>query len=143
MAVRPRTRRARDLRKNATEAERLLWRALRESFPVRVRRQHPIGRHIADFAIPAHKLVIEIDGGQHATAVESDTERTRALSAHGYRVVRFWNNDVLDNLAGVIATIAAEIDRSPHLTITLSAPRGGEGTRGELVCACVPAFPRE
>ncbi len=143
MTVRPRTRRARDLRRQATEAERILWRALRESLHAKVRRQHPIGRHIADFAIPAHKLVIEIDGGQHAAAIELDAERTRALSAHGYRVVRFWNNDVLGNIEGVIATIAAEIDRSPHLTITLSAPRGGEGTRGELVCACVPAFPRE
>jgi BirA family biotin operon repressor/biotin-[acetyl-CoA-carboxylase] ligase len=83
------------------------------NLPVKVRRQHPIGRHIADFAIPALKLVIEIDGGQHATAVKSDRERTRALDAHGYRVIRFWNNDVLGNLEGVMATIAAEIGQSP------------------------------
>ena len=61
--------------------------------PVKARRQHPIGRHITDFAIPACKLVIEIDGGQHARAVEADAERTRTLNAHGYRVIRFWNND--------------------------------------------------
>lgn len=114
MDVRPRTRRARSLRRNATEAEQILWLALREAdLPVRIRRQHPIGSHIADFAIPARKLVIEIDGGQHATAVDSDSERTRALAARGYRVVRFWNNDVLGNLEAVMATIMTEIDRSP------------------------------
>ncbi len=91
-----------------------MWRALREmNLPVKVRRQHPIGWHIADFAIPALKLVIEIDGGQHATMVEQDRQRARALNAHSYRVFRFWNNDVMANLEGVIATIAAEIDISP------------------------------
>ncbi len=91
-----------------------MWRALREmDLPVKVRRQHPIGRHIADFAIPALKLVIEIDGGQHATAVGSDRARTRAMNAHGYRVIRFWNNDVMENFEGVIATIAAEIGNPP------------------------------
>ena len=91
-----------------------MWRAVREmNLPGRVRRQHPIGQHMADFAIPADKLVIEIDGGQHATAVESDAERTRAMNAHGYRVIRFWNNDVMGNLEGVMATIAAEIGKLP------------------------------
>ena len=91
-----------------------MWRALREmDLPVKVRRQHPIGHHIADFAIPACGLVIEIDGGQHATAVGSDRARTRALNAHGYRVIRFWNNEVMENLEGVIETIAAEIGVSP------------------------------
>ena len=114
MAVRPKARRARNLRKNATEAEKSLWRALRAlNLPVNVRRQHPIGQCIADFAIPAHKLVIEIDGGQHAQMVEADEERTRDLNGHGYRVIRFWNNDVLDNLEGVLETIATAIGRSP------------------------------
>lgn len=64
MAVRPRTHRARNLRRDASDAERILWRALREmNLPVKFRRQHPIGRYIADFAIPARKLVIEIEGG--------------------------------------------------------------------------------
>jgi BirA family biotin operon repressor/biotin-[acetyl-CoA-carboxylase] ligase len=83
------------------------------NLPVRVRRQHPIGRYIADFAIPARKLVIEIDGGQHAVKTRSDALRTRALNAHGYQVIRFWNNEVLGNLDGVLQTIAAAVDRSP------------------------------
>ena len=114
MAVRPRTRRARNLRRSATDAEQILWRALREmSLPVNIRRQHPIGRYIADFAIPAHKLVIELDGGQHATAREADARRTQVLKEHGYRVVRFWNNDVTGNLEGVLAMIVAELDQTP------------------------------
>ncbi len=91
-----------------------MWRALREmNLPMKVRRQHPIGRHIADFAIPGLKLIIEIDGGQHATTIERDMARTRELNAHGYRVIRFWNNDVMANLEGVMETIAAEFDISP------------------------------
>ena len=112
--VKPRTHRARSLRKDATAAERLLWRALRDAaLPVRIRRQHPIGRYIADFAIPARKLVIEIDGGQHVTAARRDAARTGNLEAQGWRVIRFWNNDVTGNLAGVLETIAAEIEKTP------------------------------
>ena len=97
------------------------------SLPVKVRRQHPIGRHIADFAVPAHKLVIEIDGSQHAEAGDQDAARTRALQAHGYRVIRFWNSDVTGNLSGVIETIAAEIERSPTSPRPSPPRRGGEG----------------
>ena len=63
--------------------------------------------------MPARKLVIEIDGGQHATAAARDDARTRLLEAQGWRVVRFWNSDVMDNLPGVLETIAAEIERPP------------------------------
>lgn len=111
MAVRPQSRRARRLRKSATDAEQSLWYALRDlNLQFKIRRQHPIGPYIADLAIPAHKLVIEIDGGQHAASLDSDTERTRQLNARGYRVIRFWNNDVLGNLDGVIETIIAAIE---------------------------------
>ena len=114
MAVRSRTHRARQLRKHATDAEQILWRALREvELPGKVRRQHPIGRYVVDFAIPASKLAIEIDGGQHAAAREADALRTQALAEHGYRVIRFWNNEVLDNLEGVLETIVREINKSP------------------------------
>ena len=110
----PQTRRARTLRRNATQAERVLWRALRAMpLPVKVRRQHPIGRHIADFAVPSRKLVIEVDGGQHAIAVARDNARTRVLQAQGWRVIRFWNSDVMSNLDGVVETILAEVERSP------------------------------
>ena len=112
--VKPMTHRARRLRRDATAAERVLWRALRElALPVRVRRQHPIGRYIGDFAVPARKLVIEIDGGQHARAVARDNARSRELAARGWRVIRFWNGDVTGNLAGVLETIAAEIENTP------------------------------
>ena len=97
------------------------------SLPVKVRRQHPIGRYIADFAVPAHQLVIEIDGSQHAVARDRDAARTRALQAHGYRVIRFWNSDVTGNLSGVIETIAAEIERSPTSPQPSPPRRGGEG----------------
>lgn len=118
MGIRPRTRRARLLRKQSTEAEQLLWRALQaltkpDGERLKVRRQHPVGDYVVDFAIPARKLVIEIDGGQHAVMPEADADRTKALNARGYRVIRFWNNEVLDNLDGVLLVINAELCRSP------------------------------
>jgi very-short-patch-repair endonuclease len=99
------------LRQNATEAEKRLWRALQE-LPTerRFRRQHPIGRRIVDFACPGCKLVIELDGGQHATQHTADQARTMELSRYGYRIVRFWNNDVIDNLTGVVQTILQELE---------------------------------
>ncbi len=126
--VRSKTHRARMLRRNATQAERVLWRAFRAmARPERIRRQHPIGRYVADFAIPSRKLVIEIDGGQHASIVARDSARTRVLEARGWRVIRFWNNDVMSNLEGVLETIAAEIERAPSSPRPSPPPRGGEG----------------
>ena len=114
MALRSRTTRARNLRQTATDAERVLWRGLRElHLPVNVRRQHPIGSYIADFAIPACKLVIEIDGSQHADNADEDARRSAALNACGYRVIRFWNTEVLGNTEGVIQAIVAEVGRPP------------------------------
>ena len=125
--LRPRTILARRLRTNATDVERKLWRALRESnLPERFRRQHPIGRFIADFACPARKLVIELDGGQHAMRAKADEARSQELARYGYQVVRFWNNDVIENIEGVIETIKRALDGPPPHP-TLSAPKGGEG----------------
>ena len=110
--VRPRAASARTLRHDATDVELMLWRALRDSaLPFKFRRQHPIGRRIADFACPARSLVIELDGGQHADAVAADTARTAELAKHGYRVIRFWNNDVLENLEGVMETIRQALEK--------------------------------
>jgi very-short-patch-repair endonuclease len=114
MRVRKRTHIARRLRRDATEAEKRLWWALRE-LPVthRFRRQHPIGQRVVDFACPGCKLVIELDGGQHATRQMEDLKRTVELERHGYRVVRFWNNDVTDNLEVVIEMILRELKAIP------------------------------
>jgi very-short-patch-repair endonuclease len=127
MRIRPRTVGARRLRRDATDVERRLWYALREKLaPWKFRRQHPIGRRIADFACPARKLAIELDGGQHVDDARADELRTVEIAAHGCRVIRFWNGDINGNLEGVLETIRSELE-SPHLTPTLSAPRGGEG----------------
>jgi very-short-patch-repair endonuclease len=74
------------------------------------RRQHPIGSFVVDFACPSRKLVIELDGGQHAAQAQEDSSRTSALVRRGYRVIRFWNNEVMDNLAGVLDAIRRELD---------------------------------
>ncbi|HEY6335004.1 MAG TPA: DUF559 domain-containing protein [Alphaproteobacteria bacterium] len=125
MHLKARTSIARCLRREATDVERILWRALRERVTSwKFRRQHPIGQFVTDFACPARKLVIELDGGQHAERKEADTRRDAVLARHGYRVARFWNNEVLDNLDGVLETIRRVLEAPPpHPT---SPPRGGE-----------------
>ena len=111
MPLRPRTYIARRLRRDATDAENRLWGALRElPTEYRFRRQHPIGPYVLDFACPGCKLAIEIDGGQQAERGEEDTARTAELARRGYRVVRFWNNHVLHNLAGVLEIIRRKLD---------------------------------
>lgn len=99
-----------------------MWNLLRENFPDRrFRRQAPIRNFIVDFASHRSKLVIEVDGGQHGGA--DDTERTRIIEAEGYFVVRFWNHDVLGNPDGVATAIAEALhDRHPTQP---SPSRGG------------------
>ncbi|MGA9865525.1 MAG: DUF559 domain-containing protein [Acetobacteraceae bacterium] len=124
--LRTRTVLARKLRREATVVEQRLWRALRESaLPWKFRRQHPIGRRIADFACPACKLVIELDGGQHAAEMSEDAARSAELAAHGYRVIRFWNNEVTENLDGVLRRVLAELASPPPHPDPLRP--GGEG----------------
>ena len=114
--LRPRTLIARKLRQDATDVERRLWRGLRENeFPWKLRRQHPIGRRIADFACPERKLVIELDGGQHDARNAADDARSAELARYGYRVIRFWNTDVMENLEGVLETIRRELEVPPPL----------------------------
>ena len=128
MTLRVRTMLARTLRRDSTDVERRLWCALRESgLPWKFRRQHPIGRHIADFACPARKLVIELDGGQHAQQHAADAARSAVIEAHGYRVIRFWNNDVSENLDGVLQRIRAALESPPPHPDPLR-PRGRRGS---------------
>ena len=98
------TSNARRLRKNRTDAERALWARLRRKQldGLRFRQQVPLGPYIVDFLCPGQMLVVEVDGGQH---VDDGAERTAWLEARGFRVLRFWNNDVLQNPDGVIETI--------------------------------------
>ena len=100
-------KRARGLRTSLTDAERLLWSRLRRGQldGFRFRRQVPIGPYIADFACLAERLIIEVDGGQHSSRTVEDTAREQWLADRGYRVIRFWNNDVLENIDGVLAEI--------------------------------------
>ena len=97
---------ARHLRRAATDAERRLWSALRDRRleGYRFRRQYPIGRFIVDFACTQHRLIVEADGGQHADS-EPDRRRTANLEQEGWRVLRFWNNDILSNTNGVVEKI--------------------------------------
>jgi very-short-patch-repair endonuclease len=98
--------RARRLRQSSTDAERRLWSALRDRRLswCKFRRQYPIGHYVVDFACIEHRLVIEVDGGQHAGDPE-DAARTAWLELCGWQVIRFWNNDVLSNTGGVLDTI--------------------------------------
>lgn len=99
------------MRRNATDAERLLWSRLRnrQIGGARFRRQHPAGGFIVDFLCVDAKLMIEVDGGQHAENAGADRERDARLAQAGYRVLRFWNNEVLGNVDGVLEVIAEAV----------------------------------
>jgi very-short-patch-repair endonuclease len=101
---------ARKLRKDPTQAETRLWQYLRSKQidNAKFTRQFPIGNYVADFAERTLRIAIELDGGQHATS-NTDAERTEVIELYGYRVIRFWNNDVLANTEGVIEEIRAMI----------------------------------
>ena len=129
MPSRHRTKIARQLRRDATGPEQRLWRALLTmAKPWKFRRQHPIGHRIVDFACPARKLAIELDGGQHAEQHAADTVRSIELAQHSYRVIRFWNDEVVNNLDGVIQTVLQTLAESPphsnplHLAASESKP---------------------
>jgi very-short-patch-repair endonuclease len=101
------TRSAQRLRRNATEAEKRLWIHLsrRQLGRFKFSRQMPVGPFICDFLCREAKLVVEVDGGQHSAQHAADEARTRFLTREGYRVIRFWNNDVLENTDGVLANL--------------------------------------
>jgi BirA family biotin operon repressor/biotin-[acetyl-CoA-carboxylase] ligase len=106
---------ARTLRRASTDAETRLWHHLRNRrlLGFKFRQQAPIGRHVADFACEQARLVIELDGGQHADSA-TDAERTAAIEAAGYHVLRFWNHDVLANTDGVLEEIARTLRLSAN-----------------------------
>ena len=118
---------AKQMRKNATDAEKLLWRHLRakqvDNF--KFRRQEQIGRYIVDFVCYEKQLVIEADGGQHAVEKEKDEVRTAWLNSQGFHVLRFWNNMILTNPKGVIE----EIERYLLTPSPWPSPTGGEGKK--------------
>ena len=98
---------AKQLRRNQTEAEAKLWSHLRnhQLKDIGFRRQHAIGPYIVDFCAPRKKLIIELDGGQHLEQEEYDRERTSFLASKGYQVLRFWNNEVMKDIDGVLRVI--------------------------------------
>ncbi len=112
---RPRpTARAQELRNHATDADRKLWLRIsrRQLEGHKFSRQMPVGPFICDFMCRERMLVIELDGGQHAENLR-DKSRTHFIEGEGYRVLRFWNNEVMENIEGVLATIVAALKSSP------------------------------
>jgi very-short-patch-repair endonuclease len=106
--------RAKRLRRDMTDAERKLWHGLKDRrlAHLKFRRQHAIGTYIADFVCLERGLIVEVDGGQHADSA-ADSRRDATLTAAGFRVLRFWNNEVLQALEGVLDTITAEAANRP------------------------------
>jgi very-short-patch-repair endonuclease len=108
------TAKAKELRKNSTDAERALWRQLRAHRLVgyKFRRQQPVGRYIVDFVCFEKQVIVELDGGQHAEQVAYDAERTAWLQDRGFRVLRFWNHEALQNLEAVVEAIVRACERN-------------------------------
>ena len=107
---------ARNLRKKSTDVERYLWNYLRRNQlnGFKFRRQEPIGRYIVDFVNFKRKIVIEVDGGQHAIEKAKDRKRDKWLMEQGFEVLRFWDNDVLRNIEGVLEVIRNKLLLTPH-----------------------------
>jgi very-short-patch-repair endonuclease len=118
---------ARNLRRNLTDAEQMLWRELRRtSLGWRFRCQFPIPPYIVDFACIEARLIIEVDGGQHSYPGDHD-RRDAVLGRKGWRILRFWNNDVLQNRTGVLQTISDVLVRPPIYPHPNPPPQAGEG----------------
>jgi very-short-patch-repair endonuclease len=107
-----------------TDAERAIWLQLRDRRlgGFKFKRQWTIGNHVVDFCCIERRLVVEIDGGQHS--VERDAARTHALNNAGFRVIRFWNNEVRENLEGALTVVLGELNSDPHPN---PLPQAGEG----------------
>jgi very-short-patch-repair endonuclease len=107
-----------------SDAERRLWSnlRLRQLDGVKFRKQAPIGRYIVDFVCFERNLVIELDGGQHAERIEEDAVRTAWLNSRGYRVIRFWNYVIFEDLEAVLESIGLALLTTPHPN---PPPQGG------------------
>ena len=127
---------AKRLRHEMTDAERVLWREVRAHrfAGFKFKRQEPLGLYVVDFVCYEAKLIVELDGGQHANQQEADAERTRWLESRGFRVVRFWNNDVLANIEGVMQEIEKEL--SAHTSPPSPSPHPSDG-----VLRALPGYP--
>lgn len=129
MPIRRPHKRARNLRKTIPEAERRLWNRLRDGHlgGFRFRRQHTIGPYVADFASIEARLVIECDGAQHGfeDALIHDAKRTAFMESEGWRVLRFWNREIYDNMDGVLAAIL-DAARNSVLFLETQADDGNE-----------------
>lgn len=121
---------ARNLRRNQTDAERLLWRRLRDRqlAGFKFRRQYWIENHIVDFACVEKGLIVELDGSQHANEAfnTNDEQRTAFLAGRGLKVLRFWNNEVIGNTEAVLESILAVLLDTPHPSLS---PQRGEGNK--------------
>lgn len=106
--------RSRALRGDSTLAERKLWKYLRDKQldGNRFRRQHPVGKFIVDVVCIERGLIVELDGGQHAEQAQCDAQRTAWLESQGFKVLRFWNNEVLNNIEGVVQKITSALGRT-------------------------------
>jgi very-short-patch-repair endonuclease len=120
---------ARELRNNPTDAERLLWSQLRlwQLDGHKFRRQQPLGPYIVDFVCLEKRVVVEVDGGQHAQDASLDAKRDRWLRDEGFVVLRFWNNDVLKNIDSVKEQVYKTLQSTPYLN---PSPQGGRRKRG-------------
>jgi crossover junction endodeoxyribonuclease RuvC len=122
----------RTLRRDATDAEKRVWHLLRSrQASAKFRRQQSIEGYVVDFVSFEHRLVIEIDGGQHGDMDEYEQRRTRCLEANGFRILRFWNNDVMENPEGVFDTIVAAIREAGSSPLPLRERKGPVAKRRE------------
>jgi very-short-patch-repair endonuclease len=145
MARIPPTLFARHLRKQSTDTEVYLWRYLRDRrmVGVKFRRQRPIGSYIVDFVCLERKLVIEVDGGQHAVDMEYDQRRDEYLRDEGYVVLRFWDNEVFRNIEGVLERIKSAIRPHPNPLPEREKEIKEQGQLRGSPQPCFPHFQRE
>ena len=122
---------ARQLRKNSTDAERQLWQILRnrQLNGYKFKRQTPLGNYIVDFCCSSVKLIIEVDGGQHVEQENYDSTRAEYLESLGYKVIRFWNNDVLANIEDVLESVTSSV-------VEMSSGELGFGSPALLSSVC-------